>query len=87
MATLISVHNSEGLVGRCDARCHDAKDPGCDCICGGRNHGVGLAQATENTVEMFDELAAKARADGTYYLRRGKDLGQLSLLEEADDAE
>jgi hypothetical protein len=25
---------------RCDARCHNAKAPECDCICGGRYHGA-----------------------------------------------
>lgn len=49
MSTLIAVYNSDGCVGRCDAKCHDAKEPGCDCICGGRNHGVGRERALENT--------------------------------------
>ena len=51
MATLITVSNSEGIVGRCDARCHDAKSPKCDCICGGMNHGAGADQAVRNTAE------------------------------------
>jgi hypothetical protein len=40
--TLIEVRSSEGVVGRCDARCYNAVTPDCDCICGGRNHGKGL---------------------------------------------
>lgn len=24
---------------RCDAKCYNAKEPKCNCICGGRNHG------------------------------------------------
>ncbi len=52
MATLISVHNSEGWVGRCDARCYEAKDQQCDCICGGSNHGAGLKRAQQNTRKM-----------------------------------
>lgn len=51
MATLISVYNSEGCVGRCDARCYDASEPDCDCICGGMNHGKGQKQAESNTAE------------------------------------
>ena len=52
MTTLIAVYNSEGCVGRCDARCYDAAQLECDCICGGRNHGQGLRQAQEITAEM-----------------------------------
>ncbi|HEV8653151.1 MAG TPA: hypothetical protein VG276_28095 [Actinomycetes bacterium] len=46
MVTLLSVGNSEGE-RRCDARCHQATEPDCDCVCGGRYHGKGLAQARE----------------------------------------
>lgn len=55
MPTLISVHNSNGCVGRCDAKCYNALRPECDCICGGLNHGVGLYEAIENTKGMSDE--------------------------------
>lgn len=53
--TLISVYNSDGCVGRCDAHCYDAKHPHCDCICGGVNHGAGLKKAQENTREYADK--------------------------------
>ncbi len=56
MATLITTGNSSGITGRCDAKCHYAVHPECDCVCGGRNHGVGLEQARENTREMAEEL-------------------------------
>lgn len=50
MTTVIAVYNSEGCVGRCDARCHGAKTEACDCICGGRLHGCGVGNAlAENT--------------------------------------
>lgn len=49
MTTLLSVHNSEGCVGRCDARCYNAVGDVCDCICGGKNHGAGLERAMDNT--------------------------------------
>ncbi len=55
MTTLIAVYNSSGCVGRCDAKCYNAKTPDCDCICGGKNHGTGLEQAIENTREQVDE--------------------------------
>lgn len=52
MTTLISVYNSDGCQGRCDAKCYDAQGETCNCICGGKNHGAGLKQAIENTREM-----------------------------------
>lgn len=55
MTTLIAVYGSEGCKGRCDARCYDAHEPHCDCICGGRNHGAGLKQAVDNTRQMAGE--------------------------------
>ena len=51
MTTLIAVYNSEGCVGRCDARCYEAKNGTCHCICGGKNHRAGLKQAAQNTLE------------------------------------
>lgn len=54
MATLIAVYNSEGCVGRCDARCYDAAEAHCDCICKGKNHGAGLQVARENTRLLAD---------------------------------
>ena len=53
--TLISVYNSAGCVGRCDARCYNATQGDCDCICRGKNHGAGQQQAMENTREMSEE--------------------------------
>jgi hypothetical protein len=53
MTTTLAVYNSEGCVGRCDARCHEAKGPHCNCICGGKNHGAGEAQAIENNHELI----------------------------------
>lgn len=57
--TLISVYNSDGCVGRCDAKCYDAVSPHCDCVCGGANHGAGLKKAEENTREMADSWIDK----------------------------
>lgn len=54
MSTLIAVYNSEGCVGRCDAKCYEATGGSCDCICGGRNHGVGRDTAVKNTQEIAD---------------------------------
>ena len=69
MTTVLAVYNSDGCVGRCDAKCHDAK-PGapCDCICGGANHGAGLAIAMANNREALglrpEDLEAFAKAHG-----------------------
>lgn len=63
MTTLIAVYNSEGLVGRCDARCYNATGPECDCICGGKNHGAGLKKAVENTRELAESWLEKYAAE------------------------
>ena len=55
MTTLIAAYNSNGCVGRCDAKCYLAQHPECDCICGGKNHGVGLKMATDNTRELAEK--------------------------------
>jgi hypothetical protein len=55
MSTLISAYNSDGCIGRCDAKCYDAKKPECDCICGGKNHGIGRNKAIENTGELAEQ--------------------------------
>ena len=39
--TLISAYRSGGCIGRCDAKCHDAKEAKCACVCGGVYHGKG----------------------------------------------
>lgn len=51
MTTLIAVYNSGGLVGRCDAKCYEAHEPTCTCVCGGANHGAGYQRAADNTRE------------------------------------
>ena len=54
--TLISIHNSEGCVGRCDSRCYGAVGEKCECCCGGMNHGKGLGAAKENTAHYTTEI-------------------------------
>lgn len=72
MTTLISQHNSSGPVGRCDARCHEARGPRCTCICGGRFHGKGFAQARQDlTVGVFGELLAEAGKKGVELIAPG----------------
>lgn len=49
--TAITYNSSDGT-RRCDARCHDAQSPECDCICAGVLHG-----AKSNTVELGARLS------------------------------
>lgn len=59
MTTLMSWGNSDGTKGRCDAKCYCAESPFCDCMCAGKNHGVGLRQAVENTRVHAEDLLEK----------------------------
>ena len=63
MSTLISVYNSDGCVGRCDAKCYEAECEVCNCICGGVNHGVGLSKAQDNTRKYADEWIEKYKEE------------------------
>jgi hypothetical protein len=64
VTTLIAVYNSESCVGRCDARCYDAAEESCECICQGRNHAAGREQAIDNTRELTESWLERARANG-----------------------
>ena len=52
---MIAVYNSDGCIGRCDAKCHNATGPRCTCVCGGKNHGCALKQAQPNSWEISEE--------------------------------
>jgi hypothetical protein len=64
--TLIYVANSNGCVGRCDSRCYEAVMPDCHCICGGKNHGVGLERAKSNTEELAKQKLTEWQKQGVY---------------------
>jgi hypothetical protein len=66
MSTVIAVYNSEGCVGRCDAKCHEATCADCDCICGGRFHGIGSSEQAivQNTEDHKEALRAFAERNG-----------------------
>ena len=56
MTTLLEIRDGSGkLVGRCDARCYNAKHDDCTCICHGKNHGIGLDVAIEQTRLEYKE--------------------------------
>lgn len=85
MVTLLAVYDSDGCVGRCDARCYDATSPECECICGGANHGAGLNQAAENTREMVEEWLEDYRQKHDFDRVEVPEV-QLSLFEESGPA-
>ena len=79
MTTLIVAYDKSGPIGRCDARCYDAKGDRCRCICGGRNHGVGLRKALDNAVDMgpkdYDKWPGWKKAElGKVYVTRCRPL-------------
>lgn len=64
MSTLISAYDGGTCYGRCDAKCYDAvgvSSNECACVCGGSNHGVGLAQAIANTVVRAPDWIKRER--------------------------
>lgn len=77
VSTLIAVYNSEGCVGRCDAKCYNAAGGSCDCICGGKNHGAGQQQAEANARELGEAWVER------YALERGIEVSEVtgSLLQ------
>ena len=79
--TLIAVYNSDGCVGRCDARCYQATTPTCHCICGGKNHAAGLVKALDNTREMAKDWLENAadKLDDRLYAELHDEVSQPSL--------
>jgi len=55
MATTITIYCNGKIVGRCDARCHEAVNSDCHCVCGGAYHGVGSAAAIEDRFDLTDQ--------------------------------
>lgn len=83
MSTLIAAYKGREMIGRCDARCYDARSHTCKCICYGANHGAGYARALEQTerhgqrwLERYLEERGLARADVTV---TGRGLSQLEM--------
>ncbi|MFI6289984.1 hypothetical protein ACIBEJ_00275 [Nonomuraea sp. NPDC050790] len=58
MTILLAVYAGPICVGRCDHRCYDADESRCSCVCGGVNHGQGLAVAIDNTREHAERWIA-----------------------------
>ena len=67
MTTVYAVYDNYGCVGRCDAKCHNAKGPECRCICGGAFHGVGSKIAVDDRKYLTDyEILENARKLNPY---------------------
>ena len=61
MTTLLILKVNGEVVSRCDARCYDADwEEHCGCVCLGRNHGVGLEKARNQSIIDLDELTREA---------------------------
>ncbi len=80
--TLIEVRNSDGVVGRCDERCYMAQHNYCDCVCHGRNHGIGLKNAIDATRAMAEQLVSEYRGAGQEIELADRVLGQIPLFED-----
>lgn len=78
MCTLIVLRNSSRVVGRCDAKCYNATDLKCDCICEGHNHGARLKQAQDNTTYMTMHLRSKYGKGNVLFPDDGKQLDLFS---------
>jgi len=59
MKSLIFIRHNKKLVSKCDSRCYLAKQPDCNCVCGGMNHGKGLDQAIINTQSYYKRWVRK----------------------------
>lgn len=81
--TLIAAYNSDGCIGRCDAKCYEATGPECDCICGGMNHGAGHTKAMDNTREYAEAWMQKYQEGQEERLRfqKNPEVNQLTLFD------
>lgn len=57
---MIEYRSSGGDYRRCDAKCYNANNSTCTCVCGGGNHGGGKEAALENTSQVAEALLTKA---------------------------
>lgn len=82
MTSLVSIYRLDGLIGRCDARCYNAQQPHCDCVCGGKNHGRGIQVAAQNTIneaaDWLEQAAPDGLSDRELYAKVARDLRQLA---------
>jgi len=54
MTVLMWEVNEKGnTIAQCDARCYNSRFPYKHCMCGGKNHAVGVAGAMTNVRALF----------------------------------
>ncbi len=74
MTTIYTVHKCDQIIGRCDAKCHEAAGPNCKCCCGGGHHGIGSLAAVEDRKNLSDEelisICASVYGPGQYRIGR-----------------
>jgi hypothetical protein len=46
----------DGKTVNCDGKCHGAKNPKCECICGGKYHGISKDMPNPETLEEAEKL-------------------------------
>lgn len=61
MMFIIKAISHHGDVATCNEECYDAQGGNCSCICGGRNHGIGLRQALLAAQENVPAIAAELK--------------------------
>ena len=44
---------------KCDESCYNAKHIGCNCICHGKNHGLGLQHALDTASQTAEAINAE----------------------------
>lgn len=77
MTTIMMLKNEDGkIIGRCDARCYNAKNKKCKCICEGYNHGKGINEAIKFTISNIKFYQDMHHSPNKLYIKQG----QLQLL-------
>jgi hypothetical protein len=66
MVLITAVDENGKVIRKCDARCYNAKGEHCKCVCGGRNHGLGLDAARERILKEREAIVAEHKADEEY---------------------
>jgi hypothetical protein len=83
MTTLIAVYQGDRMIGRCDARCYQARSHACKCVCHGNNHAAGYARALEQTLRhgqaWLDRYLAERSLTRDGITVTGRGLTQLEM--------
>jgi len=55
MTALFTIWTNDGRRSACDEPCYNAYDAHCSCVCGGRNHGLGIQRAAQQTARFLPQ--------------------------------